>query len=149
LTDIADDAVDVTGRAFLGLTLACARCHDHKFDPIPTADYYSLAGIFFSSHILAKLTPKGAGENLMRIPLISNAEKERRKKRETRMTELEKEIEKIQDEQITAIAKTELPRTTNYLQAVAGLNVGSQTNLNDRLLRRWVDFLKSDNLGLF
>jgi len=62
LTDIADDAVDVTGRAFLGLTLACARCHDHKFDPIPTADYYSLAGIFFSSHILPKLTPKGAGE---------------------------------------------------------------------------------------
>ena len=39
LTDIADDQVDVTGRAFLGLTLACARCHDHKFDPIPTADY--------------------------------------------------------------------------------------------------------------
>ena len=63
LTDIADDQVDVTGRAFLGLTLACARCHDHKFDPIPTADYYSLAGIFFSSHILPKLTPKGQGEN--------------------------------------------------------------------------------------
>ena len=64
LTDIADDQVDVTGRAFLGLTLACARCHDHKFDPIPTADYYSLAGIFFSSHIIPKLTPKGQGESL-------------------------------------------------------------------------------------
>ncbi|MEP6664658.1 MAG: DUF1549 domain-containing protein, partial [Verrucomicrobiota bacterium] len=74
LTDIADDAVDVTGRAFLGLTLACARCHDHKFDPIPTADYYSMAGIFFSSHILDKLTPKGAGEILMRIPLVSKTE---------------------------------------------------------------------------
>ena len=40
LTDIVDDQVDVIGRAFLGLTLACARCHDHKFDPIPQADYY-------------------------------------------------------------------------------------------------------------
>ncbi|MBI5761005.1 MAG: DUF1553 domain-containing protein [Planctomycetales bacterium] len=44
--DIIDEQVDTIGRAFLGLTLGCARCHDHKFDPIPTADYYSLAGIF-------------------------------------------------------------------------------------------------------
>ena len=44
--DIADEQIDVTGRAFLGLTLGCARCHDHKFDPIPAVDYYALAGIF-------------------------------------------------------------------------------------------------------
>jgi cytochrome c553 len=49
--DIVDDQIDVTGRAFLGLTLACARCHDHKFDPIPTLDYYSLAGIFRSTEV--------------------------------------------------------------------------------------------------
>ncbi len=47
--DIVDDQIDVTGRAFLGLTLACARCHDHKFDAIRTADYYALAGIFRST----------------------------------------------------------------------------------------------------
>ncbi|HEX3149810.1 MAG TPA: PSD1 and planctomycete cytochrome C domain-containing protein [Gemmataceae bacterium] len=44
--DIVDDQIDTTGRAFLGLTIACARCHDHKFDPIPAVDYYSLTGIF-------------------------------------------------------------------------------------------------------
>jgi hypothetical protein len=44
--DVADDQVDTVGRALLGLTLGCARCHDHKFDPVPTADYYALAGIF-------------------------------------------------------------------------------------------------------
>ena len=44
-----DDRVDVLGRGFLGLTVACARCHDHKFDPITTADYYALAGVFKSS----------------------------------------------------------------------------------------------------
>jgi mono/diheme cytochrome c family protein len=49
--DIVDDQLDVTGRALLGLTLGCARCHDHKFDPIPTADYYSLAGIFRSTEV--------------------------------------------------------------------------------------------------
>ncbi|MDB5384613.1 MAG: hypothetical protein JWM11_259, partial [Planctomycetaceae bacterium] len=47
--DIVDDQIDVTGRAFLGLTVACARCHDHKFDAIRTTDYYALAGIFRST----------------------------------------------------------------------------------------------------
>jgi mono/diheme cytochrome c family protein len=47
--DIIDEQVDMVGRVFLGLTLGCARCHDHKFDPIPTADYYALAGIFKST----------------------------------------------------------------------------------------------------
>jgi mono/diheme cytochrome c family protein len=49
--DVVDEQIDVTGRAFLGLTLGCARCHDHKFDPIPTADYYALAGIFRSTEV--------------------------------------------------------------------------------------------------
>ncbi len=47
--DIIDEQVDTIGRAFVGLTLGCARCHDHKFDPIPSTDYYSLAGIFKST----------------------------------------------------------------------------------------------------
>lgn len=46
--DVIDDQIDVVARGFLGLTVACARCHDHKFDPIPTADYYSLYGVFAS-----------------------------------------------------------------------------------------------------
>ena len=47
--DITDDRIDVVTRGFLGLTVVCARCHDHKYDPIPTADYYSLYGVFRSS----------------------------------------------------------------------------------------------------
>ena len=47
--DIIDEQLDTIGRAFMGLTLGCARCHDHKFDPIPTRDYYALAGIFNST----------------------------------------------------------------------------------------------------
>ncbi len=47
--DIVDDQIDVTSRAMLGLTIACARCHDHKFDAIRTVDYYALAGIFRST----------------------------------------------------------------------------------------------------
>ncbi len=47
--DEVDNQIDVLSKAFQGLTVACARCHDHKFDPIPTADYYSLAGILHST----------------------------------------------------------------------------------------------------
>ena len=47
--DIIDERIDTTTKAFLGLTVSCARCHDHKFDPIPIKDYYSLHGIFAST----------------------------------------------------------------------------------------------------
>src|SRR5262249_52905304 len=43
--DVVDEQLDTLGKAFLAQTLGCARCHDHKFDPIPTRDYYALAGI--------------------------------------------------------------------------------------------------------
>jgi mono/diheme cytochrome c family protein/cytochrome c553 len=47
--DVINDQIDVVTKGFLGLTVSCARCHDHKFDPIPQKDYYSLHGIFASS----------------------------------------------------------------------------------------------------
>ena len=52
--DIIDEQLDTVGRAFLGLTLGCARCHDHKFDPVDTAEYYALAGIFKSTLTMRK-----------------------------------------------------------------------------------------------
>jgi len=48
--DIIDDRIDAVSRSTMGLTVACARCHDHKYDPIPTADYYSLYGVFDSCY---------------------------------------------------------------------------------------------------
>jgi hypothetical protein len=48
--DIIDDRIDLVGRGLMGLSIGCARCHDHKFDPVPIADYYSLYGVFQSSH---------------------------------------------------------------------------------------------------
>ena len=49
--DVADEMINVTTRSMLALSVGCARCHDHKFDPIPTKDYYSMAGIFRSSEL--------------------------------------------------------------------------------------------------
>ena len=92
LTDIVDDQIDVVGRSVLGLTLACARCHDHKFDPISTRDYYGLAGIFFSTHILPNVGPKTNGPPMLRIPLESPADAARRAGLEARAKTLDREL---------------------------------------------------------
>ena len=57
IADYVNDQIDVVSRAFLGLSVACARCHDHKFDPISTEDYYALAGIFFSTRLIPGPVP--------------------------------------------------------------------------------------------
>ena len=71
LADCIDEQLDVLGRTFLGLTISCARCHDHKFDPISQKDYYALAGIFYSSHMF---TFQGSARLRRRIeqPLVAD-----------------------------------------------------------------------------
>ncbi len=60
-----DDWIDLTSRGLLGLTVACARCHDHKYEPIPTADYYALYGVFASVDRVKPLSEKG-------LPLLAS-----------------------------------------------------------------------------
>ena len=68
--EIVDDQIDVACRAILGLTVACAKCHDHKFDPIPTKDYYALAGIFLSTQPLyGTITQKYSNNPTDLIPI--------------------------------------------------------------------------------
>jgi uncharacterized protein (DUF1684 family) len=66
--DVVDHQIDKIGRVFLGQTLACARCHDHKFDPVPTADYYALAGIFHSTKTTSYDGP-GVWSQISHVPL--------------------------------------------------------------------------------
>ena len=72
LADVIDEQMDTLGKAFLGLTLGCARCHGHKFDPVPIEDYYSLAGIFRSTQTLEAMDDTKKFANMPswnRIPL--------------------------------------------------------------------------------
>lgn len=62
--DNVDEQIDVVTRSVLGLTVNCARCHDHKFDPVPMADYYALAGIFTSTESSAGVRNKMGGGGL-------------------------------------------------------------------------------------
>ena len=73
VSDMVDDQIDTVGKAFLGLTLGCARCHDHKFDPISNEDYYALAGIFYSTHFMETLGAKGGEITFKRIALVPRA----------------------------------------------------------------------------
>ncbi len=100
--DVIDDQIDVVGRGFLGLTLACARCHDHKFDPIPTADYYSLYGVFASS---------GEPLNRPRIAAVSEAG-------EAFETEFAAKLKEVLDQRAQhyeATLNTARERTPDYL----------------------------------
>jgi len=79
--DNVDEQIDAVSRGFLGVTASCARCHDHKFDPIPTRDYYALAGIFRSTDLCAGVRNKMGGSGLdyydsdMLVPLGETASK--------------------------------------------------------------------------
>jgi hypothetical protein len=99
--DIIDDRIDVTMRGLQGLTVACARCHDHKFDPIPQKDYYSLYGVFASSVEPKELPLIGQPD---RTPELAAFEKELAKRkaevekyRETNKAELSKGNRKFRD----------------------------------------------------
>ena len=83
--DIIDDRIDVVTRGMLGLTVACARCHDHKYDPIPTRDYYSLYGVFQSS--AEKLVPCGVSQDESVLEELAKREKKLRETMTTRRGE--------------------------------------------------------------
>jgi Protein of unknown function (DUF1553)/Protein of unknown function (DUF1549)/Planctomycete cytochrome C len=96
VSDMVDDNIDTVGKAFLGLTLGCARCHDHKFDPVSQQDYYALAGIFYSTHILKDLGPKGQEYFMNRVPLVPRARVEAREKQLQRIAHAEAKLAAVE-----------------------------------------------------
>jgi hypothetical protein len=130
--DVIDEQLDTMGRAFLGLTLGCARCHDHKFDPIPTKDYYALAGILKSTQVLIHSNVSTWVER----PLPVSAEKEQEiKEHEAAVASLQKQIQQLRASikkatggkpvQAGTVAVADLPGIV--LDAPAGEQVGAWT----------------------
>jgi hypothetical protein len=125
--DIIDEQVDTIGRAIMGLTLGCARCHDHKFDPIPTSDYYSLAGIFKSTKTMENFTVVARWQEL---PLAAPAQLEEKRKAEERVAAKQAEID--------SLAKQGLDRTLADSRANVGhyLLAALETEQLDKLISR-------------
>ncbi len=133
-----NDKVDATSKALLGLTVGCARCHDHKYDPIPQKDYYRFAGVFASTNYHAyPLAPKNVVD-----------EYEAKKKE---LEEKEKQIKEFQDQLSSLQAQVLFSQTEQYM--VAAWRVGTERHatvasiaenakLDPEMLDRWMRFLK-------
>lgn len=141
--DIIDDRIDVVCRGTMGLTVACARCHDHKYDPIPTADYYSLYGIFASSAEPTELpllgveekTPAAAEYDKEHARLVADRDNWVKAKRDEIATTL-RSAEQVQRYLIAGqrglAAEAELPFET----------VDDDKALNRYTVTRWQQYLK-------
>ena len=150
--DIVDEQIDVTSRAFLGLTMACSRCHDHKFDPISTRDYYALASIFASTKQLSKLGG-GTGSVLSELyfaPLVPPPEAQRYEAHQKKLKDRQKEIDELIAEEGNRYRDALQPHLREYMLAArqvyhAGAplpEVACQQTLDSDVLQRWVDYLK-------
>lgn len=138
--DIIDDRIDVVTRGLLGLTVGCARCHDHKFDPIPQADYYGLYGVFASSD-----------EPAMQ-PLFEPPPKtEVFAKFATEMAAREKKLRDFVQKKKDELANGARTRAAEYLLAAHALRdrppqddfmlIADGNDLNPKMIVRWQSFL--------
>ena len=128
--DELDDRIDTLSRGLLGLTVACARCHDHKFDPIPTRDYYSLAAAY-------------KGSDLNELFLAPNDVVEIRRKWEAKLKELEAAANQYLVDQGRVLGKTALVDVRKYLlvawQLVASKKHKVEVNTAEIIKRERLD----------
>jgi hypothetical protein len=103
--DIIDDRIDVVTRGLLALTVQCARCHDHKYDPIPTADYYSLYGVFASSVEPKELPKIGAPEDVDAYEQFRKELKKRQKAVDDFRATLPKKVDRAMRDQLRELEK--------------------------------------------
>ena len=146
--DVVDDQIDVTAKAFLGLTVTCARCHDHKFDPIATKDYYAMAGIFASTLSYAK----GETGDPVQTPLVPEPQYEQFRKQWSELLDVESKASKIldfdrdakknRDRQEALIPDYMVAAYRVYGKHEALEAVASDSKLDDKQLNRWVEYLK-------
>ncbi len=115
--DIIDEQLETIGRAFLGQTIGCARCHDHKFDPIPQRDYYALAGILANTRTIFNYTDNVARWNVAPLPADGESETNLRAF-EAKVAALEKEVESAKAE-LAKLSKNVAQETVNPGEAIA------------------------------
>jgi mono/diheme cytochrome c family protein len=125
--EMQDDRVDATTRGFLGLTVACAQCHDHKYDPIPTRDFYSLMGIFRNT-------------DLHEIPLAPTATVNAYKEQNALIQKKETELKDFVDVQSAQLGLVFAWETAHYLLA-AVKDAPADPALDQGTLARWKKYL--------
>jgi len=127
--DDIDDRIDAVTRGFMGLTIACARCHDHKYDAIPTEDYYSLYGVFASSREPGDLPLIGEPETLQ----VARDYEKRFVSVEAKLNEFDKQLE---DE----VKQSAHQRVSEYILAAAMDEENDE--LRPKLVEAWKRFIR-------
>jgi cytochrome c553 len=149
--DVVDEQIDATSKAFLGLTIACARCHDHKFDPIATKDYYSMASIFASIQNFEDLDPKETVSKVHFEPLVPDETYAKYKGHQDKMRAVRQTIRSINDvTMLERILGTRASRLADYMVAAHEVYaqeadaemVAARERLDCRILNIWADYLK-------
>ena len=119
LVDLVDEQLDVLGKTFLAQTIGCARCHDHKFDPVPHDDYYAMAGILISTRTMATLNTVA---RVLERDLATKAEIETARDHAQATRKNKQSLADANLEGATALARAWSGRTSDVLLAVAGLD---------------------------
>jgi hypothetical protein len=140
--DNVDNQIDVLSKAFLGLTVACARCHDHKFDPIPASDYYALAGIMHSTALREAVIDTPERQAAIRAAAATvSAEPPRGASIQLRENEeMFEDFSSFQQWHVSGVAFGDRPVNGVASSAGPGLNalVGSLTSRVFKMPRIWV-----------
>jgi len=118
--DIIDEQVDTLGKAFMGLTFGCARCHDHKFDPLSQSDYYALAGIFKSTKTMDHFRVVARWQEL---PLGTPTEIEQLQAHRQKIEQQTQTIGAFTGQQNEAVLKTARAQAARYLLAAHSAEV--------------------------
>ncbi len=145
--DEYDDRIDTLTRGFLGLTVSCARCHDHKFDPISMQDYYGLAGIFASSEY--REAPLADTEVVKRYDELQAKIKQVEERQKTAVAEEGRKVAegfatKTADV-LVALWKTQQRRKSNANYKLSA--IAKETGIEEYLLDRWLKHIEADAIG--
>ncbi|HTG43097.1 MAG TPA: PSD1 and planctomycete cytochrome C domain-containing protein, partial [Verrucomicrobiae bacterium] len=139
--DIIDDRIDVMTRGLMGLTVACARCHDHKFDPIPTKDYYSMYGVLASSSEPREKPLLGTAALPKEYPAYEAERKKRQEEldlfRATKYAEVLADLRAKASDYMLAATEAEKLEDKSKID-----NLAKERKLHPIAVRRWMSFLE-------
>jgi hypothetical protein len=141
LYDFIDEQIDTTTRGILGLTVACARCHDHKFDPIATADYYSLAAIFANTKAFSRIGTGGVSD-IYYAPLAPQDVVLKWVEQQAKLDNMRRRINAVTEAEAERRSAPLIPKIAEYM--IATRHKERADGLDPVVLARWTKFLTPD-----
>lgn len=146
--DVYDEQVDVVSKAFLGLTVSCARCHDHKFDPILTRDYYSMIGFFADTRSFSD--PSTHVSKLLFVPLVEQEKWRDYERQQEEIRRAQFDLDNTPEIEIEEYVRPYVEQAADYMLAARRVYedgealsaVAESADLEESMLQRWTEYLE-------